>query len=252
MVRDTFRYWRLCAWAGPLFLVTFVIFWGILGRNIPPLSPASTEAEVARHFIENANRFRLGFGAAMTFAVLYFVWTVAIFVVMQRMEGDNHVLSYLNLTGGLATVCFVTISCSFWLTASFRPEREPAIQQLLYDLGWLTIDMCYCCTTVQMIAMSVLFLTDQREEPLFPKWLGWYTIWVAFIFFVLLILPFVKTGPFAWNGMFNFWVAFFAWFIWIQAQSMFVFKAITRLEREAAAAEPGAQRSMKPSLATTR
>jgi hypothetical protein len=165
MVQDTFRYWRACAWAGPLFLVTFVIFWGILGLNIPPLTPAATQAEVARHFLEHANRFRLGFGAGMTFAVLYFVWTVAIFMVMQRMEGDNHVLSYLNLVGGSMTVVFVTIACSSWLTGAFRPTTEPAILQMLYDFGWLTIDMGYCCTTVQMIAMSVLFLALLN-----PKW----------------------------------------------------------------------------------
>ena len=31
---ETFRYWRLCAWAGPVFLFVFVVFWGFLGGNI--------------------------------------------------------------------------------------------------------------------------------------------------------------------------------------------------------------------------
>lgn len=232
MTDSPFKYWRLCAWGGPVFLASFIVFWGILGLNIPPLTPAATADQVANHYLTHANQFRLGFGVAMTFAIFYGVWTVAIMKVMERVEGENHVLSLVQLVGGGLTVVWPTVSCAIWLTGSFRPETSPAILQTLYDLGWLLIDMAYVSTSVQMVAMAVIFLADKREVPLFPKLMNWYTIWVAFIFLALIILPFVKSGPFAWNGWFNYWIAFFAWFIWITGQSYFTFRAIGRLEQE--------------------
>jgi uncharacterized protein with GYD domain len=232
MNADAFKYWRLCAWSGPIFLIGFIFFWGVLGSNIPPVSPSTTPAELAAHYLRNANSLRAGFVSSMTIAVFYMIWSVAIYNVMQRMEAANHVLSQLELFGGALTIVFLTMGCSFWLAAAFRPDRDPAILQMLYDVGWLTMDCAFYITTVQMIAMAVLFLTDEREAPLVPKWFCWYSIWVAFVFFTELIMPFFKRGLFAWDGLINYWVGFFAWFFWIIGQSYYTLTAISRLERE--------------------
>jgi hypothetical protein len=233
MNSDAFKYWRFCAWGGPIFLAGFIIFWGILGSNIPPVSPATTQAELAVHYLRNANSLRAAFVVSMTFAVFYLIWSVAIYKIMERMEEGNHLLSYLELLGGSLTIVFVTMGLSFWLTAAFRPDREPAILQVLYDVGWLTMDCAFFITTVQMIAMAVLFLSDERQVPLVPKWFCWYSIWVAFVFFTELIMPYFKTGIFAWDGLVNYWVGFFAWFLWIIGQSYYTFTAISCLELEA-------------------
>jgi hypothetical protein len=250
MNSDAFKYWRFCAWGGPIFLIGFIFFWGILGSNIPPVSPASTQAELAAHYLRNANALRAGFVCSMTFAVFYMIWSVGIYKIMERMEEGNHLLSYLQLFGGALTIIFVTMACSFWLTAAFRPERDPAILQTLYDVGWLTMDCAFYITTVQMVAMAVLFLSDKREVPIVPKWFCWYTIWVAFVFFTELIMPFFKTGIFAWDGLVNYWVGFFAWFFWIIGQSYYAFAAISRLELEAkaprAAAAPFGAAGIQP------
>jgi len=232
MNAEAFKYWRLCAWSGPIFLVGFIFFWGVLGSNIPPVSPAWTQSDLAAHYLRNANSLRAGFVVSMTIAVFYMIWSVGIYNVMQRMEDGNHVLSQLELLGGSLTIIFLTMACSFWLTAAFRPDRDPGILQMLYDVGWLTMDCAFFITTVQMIAMSVLFLSDERDVPLVPKWFCWYAIWVAFIFFTELIMPYFKTGLFAWDGLVNYWVGFLAWFVWIIGQSYYTFAAISRLEQE--------------------
>jgi hypothetical protein len=242
MKAQTFKYWRLCAWSGPVFLAGFVVFWGILGSNIPPVSPATTPADLAAHYLRNANSLRAAFVVSMTFAVFYMIWSVAIFNVMQRLETDNHVLSILELLGGSLTIVFVTMGLSFWLTGAFRPDRDPNILQTLYDVGWLTMDCAFYITTVQMVAMAVLFLSDHRATPLVPKWFCWYTIWVAFVFFTELLMPYFKTGIFAWDGLVNYWVGFFAWFLWIIGQSYYTLASISRLEREALTGEPAESR----------
>ncbi|MCW2561508.1 MAG: hypothetical protein JWQ31_68, partial [Mycobacterium sp.] len=33
--KTSFRFQLISAWCGPAFLVTFVLFWGVIGHNLP-------------------------------------------------------------------------------------------------------------------------------------------------------------------------------------------------------------------------
>ena len=62
-------------------------------------------------------------------------------------------------------------------------------------------------------------------------------IWVGVSFAFELFLPYFKTGPFARQGVINFWVEFFLWFFWIVFVTIAILKAIGRLETEDAEKE---------------
>ena len=236
---ETFRYWRLCAWAGPVFLFVFVVFWGFLGGNIPPIPANHPATDLANHYRNNANLIRIGMGVSMTFVVLYMIWGFSIAKVIERgieRGTDNNVLSTLALWGAGLTVVPLLIGAAFWLTGSYRPNGlDASTLQLFYDMPWLLINLAYAVTTLQMIAMGVAFLKDKRPKPLFPRWLSWMGIWVGVSFALELFFPFFKTGPFARQGLVNFWIEFFLWFFWIVFVTVGVLNAINRLEAEAAA-----------------
>jgi hypothetical protein len=59
-------------------------------------------------------------------------------------------------------------------------------------------------------------------------------IWVGVSFALELFFPFFKTGPFARQGLVNFWIEFFLWFFWIVFVTVGILKAIRKLEAEAA------------------
>lgn len=229
-----FKYWRFCAAMGPVFLLVFIVAWGVYGYNIPPLSAELTAAQMATHFRTHANEVRGGMVASMTFAVCYMVWGMAITQVMEKLETNgNHVLSRLQIWGTGLTVVPVLVSSSFWLTGAYRPEAlDPSILQMLYDMAWLLIDLAYSVTSVAMFAFGVLFLSDRRTVPLIPKWVSWYTIWVGLMFVIEVLMPFFKGGLFARNGWLNFWIEFLIWFFYIVIVTIYIFKAITRLEIE--------------------
>jgi hypothetical protein len=70
------RYQLLSAWSGPAFLVTFIVFWGILGTNLPaPVSPALNPHDVAMRYLGSWTEMRIGFGIALITVVLYLPWT---------------------------------------------------------------------------------------------------------------------------------------------------------------------------------
>lgn len=235
ILMERLKYLRFCAAAGPLFLFVFIVFWGIMGNNIPPLAADLPASAIADHYRDNANLVRIGMTVSMSFVVLYLVWGLAIAKVIEYgVERENNVLSTLALWGAGLTVVPIMVSCAFWLAGAYRPEAlDDSVLQLLYDLPWLLIDLAYMVTTVQMFALGVAFLGDQRAVPLVPKWLAWYGIWVGFSFIAEILMPFFMDGLFARHGVLNFWIEFFLWFFWIVGLSYYIFVAIGRLEAEA-------------------
>jgi hypothetical protein len=227
------RYWRFCAWMGPVFVAVFFLCWGLLGRNFPPFQPDVPAAEVASYFRENAGSVRLGMVIAMTFAPAYGVWGYALAKVLEQVDGKDTLMVQLARVGAAWTTITVLVPTSFWLTAAFRPEALPDwMIQMLYDMAWLLIDLAYAVTSVQLFALGVGFLGDKRAIPLIPKWLSWYGIWVGFMFVAECLMPFFRSGPFARNGLLNFWIEFLIWMVWLPVMTFHVLKAIKRIEQE--------------------
>ena len=233
---EYFKYWRLGALTGPFFLAAFLVFWGALGYNIPPIPADTPTSEMGEHFRENANSVRAGMAGAMLFGCLYLTFTLAITKVMPWINlKKNDILPTLQMWGGGITVVPLVTSSVFWLTGAYRPEAlDDSVLQMLYDQGWLLIDMFYFITTIAMVALGVAGLSDQRTERLYPRWACWFFIWAGVSFLFELLMPFFKDGLFARQGWLNFWVEFLVWFGYILVASFYTFKAVGRLEIERA------------------
>ena len=128
------------------------------------------------------------------------------------------------------------ITMAIWLTAAHEVNNlSPGIMHMLYWMGWLLFDLAYFVTSLQIAACRIVFMRDKREKKLVPSAVSWWG-WVTFAsFFAVSAIPFVTTGPLAFNGVISFWIAFFTWFFWIPSLSYFVIKAIDRVQAEEAA-----------------
>lgn len=229
-----FKYWRICAWNGPLFMFVFVVFWAIMGHNLPPFSPDLPASEIADYFRENKNIVRTGMVVSMTFCIPYLIFAVAIGRIMGKIVRKDSVLIDLQIWGAGLTVVPVLVSLSFFLSCVYRPNQLPDWAVVtFYDMAWILLDLAYSTTTVQLMAMGAAFLSDKREKPLVPRWFAWYGIWVGISFAAECLMPFFKTGAFARDGILNYWIEFPIWYIWCFWMSIYVLKAIPRLEQEA-------------------
>jgi hypothetical protein len=224
---------RLCGWSGIAFVVLFALGWGLLGRNIPPYSAAMPADELAGIYRANASTMRIGFALGAFSCLGLITWAIGIFRIMVQMEGaGSKVLPYAQLVGGVLTGMVPLFASIFWLTAAFRPEQDASIIRLLFDIGWLMIDLGFCVTLLQYCAIAGVALRDTRTPRLFPKWLAWLGVWTSLEFLLELMMPYFRTGPFAWYGLFNYWVPFFLPFVYIIAISYYMIKAATRLNEE--------------------
>lgn len=229
---------RLSAWSVVVFIALFAIGWGFMGHNIPPYDAATSSEDLAAIYRANGPSMRIGFSLGILACAFMVPWVVGLFRIMLAMEGGRLMLPMLQLAGGLLTVCVPMFSNVILLAAAFRPEQDPAITRMLFDLGWLTIDMVWGVTTLQYIAFGAVVLRDQRSEPLFPRWLAWLGIFLGLEFVLEFIMPHMRSGPFSWSGVFNYWLPFFGPFVWMILVVVFMLKATNRLVAEHATTSP--------------
>ncbi len=241
--RTRLRYQLICAWCGPLFLVTFLLFWGVIANNIPNPAPSLTAEALKERYLLNLGDIRLGFIVSLITVCFYMPWTCLLAAQMRRIEGtEMPVLSYLQLIGGALTVMVVSFSAVFWVVAGFRPEAPASTFQMMTDTGWLIIDLCYACTTLQMVAAALIGLADKSKTPLFPRWVCYVTIWCGISFFPASLTGVLKTGPFAWNGALSYYIPYFCWLCWFSIASFFMIKEVRRRMSGETAVSGGASR----------
>jgi hypothetical protein len=221
------QYQLICAWCGPLFLLTFIFFWGFVGHNLPNPAPSLTAEALKARYLTHLGDIRLGFIVSLISVCLYMPWSALLAGLMMRIEGPHPpILSLLQLIGAGLTVMVVSFSEMFWVVAAFRPERDAAAFQLLTDTGWLCIDLLYTCTTLQMVAAALAGLADKRHNPLFPRWMCFLTIWCGISFFPASLTGVFKTGPFAWNGVLSYYFPYFCWLCWFSLASFYMIKEV--------------------------
>lgn len=233
MSKNPYRYYSLGAWGGLLMLPATIIFWGIMGQNIPPYSAGLSAEELAAQLIANADSIRIGMIVQLLVSAFYFYWGLITAKVLQEVEEDNNVLSALVLWGAAYTMVVFMVGCSVWLTCVFRPEvMDPQILQMFFDFGWFFFDNTFTPTSMGMIAMGVGFLRDRREVPLFPRWVCWMAICVAIGFIFVALMPLFKVGPFSRSGSINYWVEFGIFFAYWAATAGALVRAVNMLNRE--------------------
>jgi hypothetical protein len=141
-------------------------------------------------------------------------WVAAISTQLKRIEGERCPLTWTQLGLGMLGVLLFIFPTMVMQAIAFRPNRDPQLMLLLDDVAWLPFIGVFACATVQGFAIGFAIFQDKHEK-VFPRWLGYFNIWVALLFVPASLIYFFKTGPFAWNGIFCFWLpltAFGAWF----------------------------------------
>lgn len=203
---------------------------GLVGfaNFVPPLPPSASAAEVVAMYRSRPDMILVGMVFVMTAAVLFIPFFAAIGFQMVRIEGRLPILGVTQMLLGIATAMTVLVPSMFFAAAAFRVDRDPQLVQLMNDLGWITLMWPYAPAFVQMLSIAICVLSDKAVQPLFPRWIGFFNIWMAILMLPGAPIPLFHSGPFAWNGLLAFWVAMNAYFLWLVVMAIFVTKAIKR------------------------
>lgn len=205
---------KICAWGGPWCALFFGVGLLIAGF-VPPPAPSLSAEDIAAIYQADANGIRFGMVLSLVAIVGWIALVGVISVQMRRMQGPSRLPAYLQLGAGSIGVLTVMFPVMIFATTAFRPERDPALTQLLNDLGWLIIIPAFPTFITQFLAFAVGVLQDRSATPVFPRWSAYFNVWVALTFICGAFSYFLLRGPFAWDGLFAFWLAGAAFFLWL-------------------------------------
>jgi hypothetical protein len=223
---------RISVWCGAVFVILFCLGLVIAGW-LPPPSPMLTPEQVAAMYQSNTNRIRLGMVLVITGTAFVLPFVAVISTQMRRMQDISRLSIYLQLGAGSAAVLVLLLPPIVLGVAAFRPDREPAITVALNDLGWLMLVTPFPLAMMQNFAIATGVFMDRGPQPVFPRWIAFFNIWVGLLFTPAALAFFFKNGPFAWNGLLAFWVAAVAFLLWFVAMIGALLGAIRQQQRAA-------------------
>jgi hypothetical protein len=146
--------------------------------------------------------------------------------MMRRNEHNMPVLAYIQLLGGGITAWLLAACPAMWAHAAHLGTSNPVMTQAIWADSWMIYDLTYLITTVQMVAIGVYALTDRTDSPPFPAWTGWVAIGGGLCFIPLTALLYYNDGPFALNGLWNFYIVFGWWLVWFSVTSYYMINYI--------------------------
>ncbi len=214
----------ICWWSMPIFYTLFGLIFVGLARVMPPPRPDVTTAQIVGFFHDHALTIKIGFGLLLI-VIGFSTWANGLVAHhMKRMSvGSGWAYAYLAaLAVGALPGCLFAAFC--FLTAVFRPDRNPHIMVMLYDMGLLFFVGSLGCFITMYLVFAIAILLDKNQ--IFPKWLAYVTIWQIMTEVLAAPIFIFKSGPFAWNGVISFWQGTLIFAVWLSCQILMLRKAI--------------------------
>lgn len=205
MTRDTSkRELRLTWYATVAFYQMYAVVFFLFTHIQPPGQPWYDPREVSQWFARHHGG--LLFGLALIFALggLSATSIGLITYSIRRMSVSRaFAYSYLILYSVSAVPGFMFI-CVALTAGAMRPDRDPKLQQWLYDLGFLSFAGTMGVFLIGSLVWMTAILLDTNG--VFPKWFGYLNLCNALTEVVVAPSWIFQRGMFAWNGLISWWV----------------------------------------------
>jgi hypothetical protein len=198
-----------------------LLFAGLVVAGLfPPPSPSRTAEEFATFYQDNTNAFRvgtvlMGFGGA-----LITLWMAVIARRLHAIDGHGPATAYAFLGLGMLLMFQIVMPITMGQVVAFRPDRPPADTEALNDLFFIQLISPAYLFVVQLAMTGIAILADTSERVAFPRWVGYVNLWAAVGSFSGVLAIFFKTGPWAWNGLFAFWIPAVVFGVWVIAMGV--------------------------------
>lgn len=207
----------MMAWAGAGWVLAFFVGMAPVAQWIPLPSPADSAAEVAAMYRERTDEIRAGLILAFAGMLGYIFFSATLAAQFRRIKGVSVAARYTQVGALGACIVFILMPIVVWFAALYRPhETSPELLQRLNDLGWIMFIIAFVPFVAWVWSVGLCILSDESENPLYPRWSGWLSLLLGFLQIPPVVLPAFHDGPFAWDGLMCWWVPatdFFAFYL---------------------------------------
>lgn len=207
---------RLLVWTGPMMMFLWIGAFLLIAGFIPPSDPLMSADQIVDFYSNNPTGIRLGLVVSMLGSALLVPFSIAISGQLKRINGARALADTQMISCALLSLEFIT-PIAVWMAAAYRfDDRAADITRAMHDLGWILFMTVIWSLWVQLISIGVAVLIDKKPVPTFPRWIAFLNFWLAIIIIPAGTVLFFKNGPFAWDGIFGFYLplaGYVAWFI---------------------------------------
>ncbi|WP_051341876.1 hypothetical protein [Pseudonocardia spinosispora] len=215
-----------CAWSGPVMVAAVFLGWILAG--ILPIPPAANDsaAQIMAFYSDDPSAIRAGLLLATIGMSGGGLLSAVVAIQMLRMEGRAPILTFIQLITGAVTWILLIVPTIMLNIVAFRPDRSPELTVTLNDLAWLLFLTPIGPFVVQTVVIGLAILGDGAARPVLPRWVGYTNLWIAFLFCPAVCSYFFKNGPFAWQGIFCFWLGAAAYAAWAIVMGLTIRRAV--------------------------
>jgi hypothetical protein len=207
------------AWCGVFYIVLLLFGWFVVAGFFPMQSPSDGAAQIAAFFRTNPVAIKVGMVIVMWGAATFIPFTAALSDYVSKVEGRSGPLTKITMMAGYANAMLTFYPPLYWIANTFRAaERPDDMIYMLNDLAWLQFIGGLSLIMPMFVTVAVAAFSDKSANPAFPRWSAYVSILTFLLFLPDQMLFFFKSGPFAWNGLFAFWIpltVFGGWFFMI-------------------------------------
>lgn len=225
---------RQLIWISIILSVIFSIGYVMTGF-FPPPRPLLDAAEVAGLYQSDNLQLRVGVVLCLLSGGFLMVWGVAVSGQMARVEKGVPLWAILQALSAAMGGLIFTLPLLFVGIAGFSPDRPPEVTLLMHEAAFLTLITPVTFFPFQALPVAMIALSkanDSARHSPFPRWIGYFTLWMLVTAELGMVAMIFKQGPFAWNGFFTFWLPLTNYGIWYTMLTVLMLKAIRRQQAE--------------------
>jgi hypothetical protein len=211
------------------YISMVVFFAGLIAAGFfPTLPPSLTPAELTAYYSEHQTGILVGGLLIVLASGFTGPFVGAIFLQLRRMEGPRPIGSFGQLASGIANIQFFIFPGILFVVAAYRPDRPADSLSALNDLAFIVTMLPWTVGAMQCVCIGWAVISHGTRTTPYPRWLGFFNIWIAIGMASSSVIPFFKTGPFAWNGLVGFWIPALMFGVWEAVMGAMTIRAVNR------------------------
>jgi hypothetical protein len=231
---------KICLWTAPIVGAIWAACFFLFPGFTAPLSPTLPAKAVAAFYANPDNLARARYGMILFnwFGIGFLPFFGLITVQMKRMAHNSEVLAYGFLATATSAAVLLSLTILFFQVAAFRPDRDPAIVQLINDMAYMTFTVPVSFLMAQAGVLALAIFLDRQPKPIYPLWIGHFNLLVALLLAPCVFASIQLTGPFAWDGLWSYWVRIFLYVAWTIVMFVAATNALGRTAESATSIAP--------------
>jgi hypothetical protein len=216
-------------WWALIFLLIYTIALCFMLHIVPPPRATMTSEEIKSWYESHDTSIKWGAAVCAWTSAFFVPFSTVVAAQIRRHEVGYPIWSQLTLISGGLTATFLVLPPIAFGAAAFNSGRSADATEVLHTFGLMmlvTTDMWYVFMWAAIIVIALR--PTKVENPAFPRWFGYLTIFSMSVFEFGVFAYLNRTGPFAWNGIVVWWAVFGVFFAWCLTASALLLQALKR------------------------